>query len=165
MLRMAPAIFLIVLSLGIGTIGPAKADELGRARAAFSKGDYVLAANILSPLAIRGNSRAQMLLGFFYENGFGVPQAYEIAVDLYQRAAVQGNPDAQSRLGLMYDKGHGISQNVILAYKWLDLAAAHAPKSERDYYIRLRNAVASKMSSRQIVEGQRRASSWAPGRS
>jgi TPR repeat protein len=98
-----------------------------------------------------------------YENGFGVPQSYDAAADLYLRAAVQGDPGAQSRLGLLYDKGHGVPQNVILSYKWLNLAAAHATKRERDYYLRLRNAVASKMSSDQIVEGQRLALYWGPG--
>ena len=65
---------------------------------------------------------------------------------------------------MIYDKGHGVPQNVILSYKWLDLAAAHAIKREREYYLRLRNAVASKMSADQIVEGQRLALIWAPGR-
>jgi hypothetical protein len=57
-----------------------------------------------------------------------------------------------------------VPQNAILSYKWLDLAAAHASKRERDYYIRLRNAVASKMSSEQILAGQRLALNWYPGR-
>jgi TPR repeat protein len=65
---------------------------------------------------------------------------------------------------LIYDKGHGVPQNAVLSYKWLDLAAAHASGRQRDYYIRLRNAVASKMSSEQIIEGQRRALAWASGR-
>ena len=73
------------------------------------------------------------LLGFMYENGFGVPQAYDAAADLYRSAAAQGDPFAQSRLGLIYDKGHGVPQDVILSYKWLDLAAASATKRERDY--------------------------------
>jgi TPR repeat protein len=98
-----------------------------------------------------------------YENGFGVPQAYDVAADLYRRAAAQGDPFAQNRLGLSYDKGHGVPPNAVLSYKWLNLAAAHAPKRERDAYLRLRNAVASKMSSDQIAEGQRLALTWAPG--
>ena len=84
---------------------------------------------------MRGNARAQGRLGFMYENGFGVPQAYDAAADLYQSAAAQGDPFAQSRLGLSYDKGHGVPKNVILSYKWLDLAAANATKRERDYYL------------------------------
>jgi uncharacterized protein len=135
-----------------------------RAASAFSRGDYINSVSALTPAALRGNPRAQALLGFMHENGFGVPQSYDAAADLYQRAAAQGDPFAQSRLGLIYDKGHGVPQDVVLSYKWLDLAAARATRRERDFYIRLRNAVASKMSSAQIVEGQRRALFWAPGR-
>jgi TPR repeat protein len=164
MRRTVPTILFVVWLFGAGTMHPANADGLRRANDAYARGDYIRTVNALNPLARRGNARAQALLGFMYENGFGVPQAYDAAADLYQKAAVQGDPFAQSRLGLIYDKGHGVPQNVILSYKWLDLAAAHAPKRERDYYLRLRNAVASKMSSDQIIEGQRLALIWAPGR-
>ena len=78
---------------------------------------------------------------------------------------MQGDPFGQSRLGLSYDKGHGVPQDFVLSYKWLDLAAAHAvSKRERDFYLRFRNAVASKMSSSQIEAGQRLALNWMPGR-
>jgi TPR repeat protein len=63
-------------------------------------------------------------------------------------------------LGLMYDKGHGLPQDFILAYKWLDLAAAHARGHERDTYARFRDAVTSKMSKDEIAVGQRLAMSW-----
>ena len=162
--RTLPTILFVVLLFGAGTMRAVFADGLTRGTAAYSRGDYVRAVAALSAPALRGNARAQGLLGFMYENGFGVPQAYDAAADLYQRAAVQGDPFAQSRLGLIYDKGHGVPQDVVLSYKWLNLAAAHAAKRERDYYLRLRNAVASKMSSDQIVEGQRLALFWAPGR-
>ena len=164
MWRTVPTILFVTWLFGTGTMGLAHADGLRRATDAYSRGDYIRAVNLLSPLALRGNARAQGLLGFLYENGFGVPQAYDAAADLFYKAAVQGDPFAQSRLGLIYDKGHGVPQNAVLSYKWLDLAAAHASKRERDYYLRLRNAVASKMSSDQIVEGQRLALNWAPGR-
>jgi uncharacterized protein len=98
-----------------------------------------------------------------YENGYGAPQAYDAAADLYIQAAISGNPFGQCMLGLMCDKGHGVPQDFILAFKWLNLAAAHASKRERDYYLRLRNAVAFKMSPDQIFEGQRLALLWAPG--
>ena len=163
MWRTVPTILFVILLFGTGTMRPAHADGLRRATDAYSRGDYIRAVTTLSPLAARGSARAQALLGFMYENGFGVPQAYDAAADLYLRAAMQGDPGAQSRLGLLYDKGHGVPQNIILSYKWLNLAAAHATKRERDYYLRLRNAVASKMSSDQIVEGQRLALNWGPG--
>lgn len=141
----------------------ARADALNRGAAAFDRGDYVRAAQDLAPLAERGNPRALGLLGFMYEHGFGVPQAYDAAFDFYCRAAVQGNPFAQAQLGLMYDKGHGVHQDFIQAYKWLDLAAARARGRERDAYARFRDAIASKMSRDEIVVGQRLALSWVPG--
>jgi uncharacterized protein len=111
-------------------------------------------------VAARGSAQALGRLGFRYENGLGVPQNYDAAASLYRRAAEHGDTFAQSRLGLSYDKGHGVPRDYILAYKWLDLAAARAPRRERDFYLRLRNAVASKMSLAQIVEGQRLALQW-----
>jgi TPR repeat protein len=113
------------------------------------------------PLVVAsGNARALGRLGFRYENGLGVPQNYIAAVDLYLRAAEQGDAFAQSRLGLSYDKGHGVPPDYILAYKWLDLAAARGSGHERSFYLRLRDAVASKMSLAQVVEGQRLALAW-----
>jgi uncharacterized protein len=142
---------------------PAHADALARGAAAFNRGDYIHAALALSPLAAQGNPRAQGMLGFMYEHGFGVPQAYEAAFDFYCRGAVQGDPFAQAMLGLMYDKGHGTHEDFIQAYKWLDLAAARSRGRERDAYLRFRDAVASKMSRDEIVVGQRLALSWLPG--
>lgn len=146
-------------------VPPARADALARANAAYAHGDYLRAVNLLTPLALRGHAEAQALLGYMYERGFGAPQAYDAAADLYTRAAVRGVPFAQAMLGLMYDKGHGVPQDFIQAYRWLNLAAARAqPHRERDYYLRLRNAVASKMSPEQIAVGQQLALAWAPGR-
>lgn len=155
---------LVALTLGaIPGLQPARADGLARANAAYARGDYVRAVNLLTPLALRGNAEAQALLGYMYEHGFGAPQTYEAAADLYTRAAIRGVPFAQSMLGLMYDKGHGVPQDFIQAYKWLNLAAARAQHRERDYYLRLRDAVASKMSPDQIAVGQRLALLWVPG--
>jgi len=159
----ALAASLVLLACGFGQMYPARADALRLANAAYARGDYVRAVNALTPPALRGNADAQALLGFMYENGFGAPQAYDAAADLYIRAAIKGNPFAQCMLGLMYDKGHGVPQDFVLAYKWLNLAAARTAITNRAYFLRLRNAVAFKMSPGQIVEGQRLALLWAPG--
>jgi uncharacterized protein len=160
----ALAVGLVLAAFGFAQMRPAQADALSLANAAYARGDYVRVVNILTPLALRGNANAQAFLGFMYANGFGAPQAYDAAADLYIQAAIRGNPFAQCMLGLMYDKGHGVPQDFILAYKWLNLAAAHTSKREREYFLRLRNAVASKMSADQIVLGQRLALLWVPGR-
>jgi uncharacterized protein len=156
-----PAALIVALANVVAV--PAHADALARGTAAFYHGDYIRAAMDLSPLAAQGNPRAAGMLGFMYEHGFGVPQAYEAAFDLYCEGAIQGDPFAQAMLGLMYDKGHGTHQDFIQAYKWLDLAAARARGRERDAYLKFRDAVASKMSRDEIVVGQRLALSWLPG--
>jgi hypothetical protein len=161
-LRRCLSAMLLVPLIGIGVAPIAHADALARGTAAYSRGDYIRAVRELSPLAQRGNARALGLLGFFYEHGFGEPQAYDAAADLYARGAVQGDPFAQAMLGLLYDKGHGVPEDFALAYKWLNLAAARARGHERDTYSRFRDAVASKMSNDEIAEGQRLALNWIP---
>jgi TPR repeat protein len=146
------------------TAPAANANSLSRGTAAFHRGDYTRAVRELVPLAERENVRALDLLGFMYEHGFGVPQAYDAAADFYHRAAIQGDPFAQAMLGLMYDKGHGLPRDSVLAYKWLDLAAAHTSGRERDAYARFRNAVASKLSTTEVLTGQRLALNWIPAR-
>jgi hypothetical protein len=54
-------------------------------------------------------------------------------------------------------------QDVVLACKWINLAAAHASGRQCHDYLRLRNTVPSKMSFGQILEGQRPALTRAPG--
>ena len=159
----AAALVVIGLS-GVSASRPASADPMARATAAYDRGDYARAANLLTPLALHGNSKAQAMLGFLYQHGFGEPQAYVAAVDLYRLAASSGDAFAQCMLGLMYDKGYGVDEDFVIAYKWLNLAVAHASLRQHDYYLRLRDAVASKMSNAQIAEGQRLALLWAPGR-
>ena len=125
-------------------------------------GEYLYYRSDGEPIVLaRGNAHALGRLGFRYENGFGVPQSYAAAADLYRQAAEQGDAFAQSRLGLAFDKGHGVPLDYILAYKWLDIAAARASRRERDFYLRLRDAVASKMPLAQVSEGQRLALMWA----
>ena len=112
--------------------------------------------------AWRANARADALLGFKYEHGLGVPQSFEVAAVFYQRAAELGDPTGQYLLGLMYDKGHGVWEDTVLAHKWLNLAAAHAPPRYREQYLRVRDAVASKMTPDQIYFAQQLAVQWVP---
>jgi TPR repeat protein len=112
--------------------------------------------------ALQAKARADAMLGFRYEHGLGVPQSFEVAAELYLRAAEQGDPTGQHFLGLMYDKGHGVWQDGILAYKWLNLAAARAPARYREQYLRIRDAAASKLTQDQIYMGQELAIQWVP---
>jgi TPR repeat protein len=159
--RRLSAIGLAVLTC-IGTTPIAHADALARGTAAYSRGDYVRAARELEPLVRRGNAKAFALLGFLYEHGFGEPKDYPVAASLYAQGAVRGDPFGQAMLGLLYDKGYGVPEDFVLAYKWLNLAAAHATGPQRDAYARFRDAVGSKMSPNEIAEGQRLATYWTP---
>jgi uncharacterized protein len=128
---------------------------------AFAKDDYVVTTKLM-PRAERGDANAQAQLGFMYEHGRGVPQDYVIAVYWYAAAAGQGHPTGQYLLGLMYDKGHGVVRSDTLAYMWLNLATAHAPPRAREYYSRMRDAVAAKLSPAQVAGAQWQASTFWP---
>ncbi|CAL76036.1 conserved hypothetical protein; putative signal peptide; TPR repeat protein [Bradyrhizobium sp. ORS 278] len=123
-------------------------------------GDFRAAGVLLIAMAERGTPRAQTMLGLLYETGQGVPQAYDAAAYWYRRAAEQGDTTAQYLLGLAYDKGHGVPRDDVAAYKWLNLAAARAPMHLRERYIRLRNAVGTKMTRNQIALAQWHALHW-----
>ncbi len=128
--------------------------------AAFRRHDYAAAVAIFGPLAERGDARAQAYLGFMYANGYGVPQNYVEAANWLRLASEQGYARAQYSLGLMYDKGHGVPQDYVQAYKWLDLAVAGATGRERDDWVRIRDAVASKLSLAQRTKAQALAIEW-----
>jgi len=144
----------------IGGVPLAQAASLGKGRIADRS--EAAAVRRTTALAQRGDARAQTTLGFMYANGRGVPQSYDVAVDWYLQSAEQGDPTGQYLLGLMYDKGFGVTPNVILAHKWLNLAAAHAPWQRRENVLRLRDAIASKMTRAQLDLAQRLAVDFVP---
>jgi TPR repeat protein len=150
--------------LALAAIAPAVAGTLQDGMAALGRDDDVTAARILLPLAEGGDARAQAALGYMFANGRGVPQDYIESAHWYRRASEQGDANAQYRLGLMYDKGQGLPQDYVEAYKWVDLAVGRANGRARQDWVRIRDAIASKLSLVQITEGQRRAIEWRPVR-
>jgi TPR repeat protein len=150
--------FILALSLS----APAQADAL-RERTIVLRTYHGSVARLLAA-AERGDARAQTRLGFMHETGDRVPQDFVMAASWYRRAAESGEPNAQYLLGVLYDKGFGVQQDYIEAHKWLNLAAAHSSARNREYYSRMRNAVASKMGTGELVNAQWRASSWYPKR-
>lgn len=128
----------------------------------LTRGNDTAAANRALLRAQRGDAGAQAFLGFMYEHGRGVPQDYVAAVYWYTCAAEQGHATAQYLLGLMYDKGHGVERSDTLAYMWLNLAAAHAPPHAKEYYTRIRDAIAAKLTAAQVDGAQWRATGFLP---
>lgn len=155
--RKALSVIAAALVLAVSAAGPVEGGVTRRQGHDFGVAGIVRSAE-------GGNARAQSVLGFMYEFGRGLPQDYVLAAKWYFRAAAQGEPHGQHLLGLLFDKGQGVPEDSIESYKWLNLAAARVGPRDRDYYIRMRNAIASKMDRYSIAEGQRRARAWRPVR-
>jgi TPR repeat protein len=85
-----------------------------------------------------------------------------VAAQWLRRAADQGYPAAQFLLGLMFDKGHGVRQDFVEAEVLLDLATAHAQPRVRDYWTRIRDAVAGKLTQDELADAQKRALQFRP---
>jgi TPR repeat protein len=81
------------------------------------------AASDIRPLAVKGDSTAQLQLATLYYQGKGVKQDYSQAFLWYRRAAQQGDADAQYSLGNMYLMGEGIKQDDYQARQWYEKAA------------------------------------------
>ena len=155
--------FAFALALGVlCSASGAKADAVSAGKRAFDRHDYVHAASLLLVEAERGSPVAQTYLGYLYQYGLGVPRDYVLAASWLHQAAEQGEPTGQFLLGLLFDKGYGVPQDWVEAEIWLNLAAAHAGARQQDYFARVRDAVAQKLTLDQLAETQRRASAWAP---
>jgi uncharacterized protein len=97
--------------------------EADAANAAYQKGDYPTALKFARPLADRGDSRGQSLLGLLYYRGRGVPRDDRTALQWFHRAADQGDVSARFYLGVIYSEGDGVPQDYAEAAKWFRLAA------------------------------------------
>lgn len=112
--------------------------------------------------AEQGNAFAQLLLAMAYYRGEGVPQSYAKAVKWCRFAAEQGFDWAIGALGHLHE--NGVPQDKVQAHKWYNLAAAIRPLGsyERDWAVKARDAIASKMTAAQITEAQDLARVWRP---
>jgi TPR repeat protein len=156
--RLALALALVGVCLAPG----AKADALSAGTRAFARHDYVRAVPFFLGEAEQGSPVAQTYLGYMYQYGLGVPRDYVLAASWLHQAAEQGEPTGQYLLGLLFDKGYGVPQDWVEAEVWLNLAAAQAGGKRQEYFARLRDAVAQKLTLDQLAETQRRASAWTP---
>jgi V8-like Glu-specific endopeptidase len=116
------ALALLILLLGL--VAPATAAELDDAVAAAHAGDYTAALRRLSPLAEKGDARAQFDIGFMHAYGWGVPRNAAEALTWYRKAADQGLPVAQHFLALAYANGEGVRPDDVEAARWFARAAA-----------------------------------------
>jgi len=103
--------------------GAVAAGAIEDGSAAYQRHDYETALQLLRTPAEQGNVEAQLLLGFMYHDGEGVPQNYAEAARWFRKAAEQGNVAAQAALGGMYLDGLGVPKDPAQAKHWLQKAA------------------------------------------
>ena len=109
----------LAVSNGVAFAGPLEDGE-----AAYNRGDYETALQLMMPLAAKGDAAAQNYIGWMFENGQSVAKNYDAAVKWYRLAAGQGYASAQNNLGRMYEKGRGVPKDYHEAIKWYRLAEA-----------------------------------------
>src|ERR1043166_1477701 len=111
-----------------------KGSPTDRAGKAMQKGDYRTALAELDPLAAKGDSNAQFMLGMLYDAGHGVPQDQARAAALYRKAAEQKHVPAQLFLGILYYSGQGVKQDPAEAARWFR-GAAEGGNDEAEFYL------------------------------
>lgn len=85
--------------------------------------NYPKAAELVQPLADKGFSEAEYMLGIMYYFGRGLDQDYPKAAETYTRAAKKGLAQAQYMLGTLYEGGLGVDPDPAEAMQWYKLAA------------------------------------------
>lgn len=123
---------ILAITLCIGSVSVAKAQDFYKGFEAAQSGDYVSALQEWRPLAEQGYAPAQYTLGLVYYDGQSIPQDYAEALKWYRLAAEQGDVDAQYNLALMYYDGQGVPQDYAEAVKWGRLAAEHGHASAQN---------------------------------
>ncbi|UFZ07651.1 trypsin-like serine protease [Bradyrhizobium ontarionense] len=115
---------IICLAMVLGAVVGASAAELDEAVAAAGSGEHAAALRRLTPLARKGDARAQFDLGFMSAFGWGQPRNPAEALAWYRKAADQGLAVAQHYLGIAYVNGEGVACDYGEAARWFTRAAA-----------------------------------------
>lgn len=114
MTRLRNQLYTIVLgTFCLITIVMAQGYDEGRA--AYIKGDYKNALEILRPIAEAGDAQAQKMMGIMYDYGHGVIADPQQALAWYLKSAEQGEVEVQYQVGAKYFKGETIPQNYTYA--------------------------------------------------
>jgi TPR repeat protein len=101
----------------------ANLDDMSIAYGAYISGDYIAALRIIEPLAVKGDLKAQYILGYMHENGHVATQDFALAAKWYRMAAEQGDAISEISLGLLYEHGKGVAKDFAEAVKLYRSAA------------------------------------------
>ena len=90
---------------------------------AWSKGNYILAHDLLQPLSVEGNSVAQYIIGLMYFRGKVVEKDYKKSIKFMNLSAEQGYFLAEHKLGSIYSGSLLGKPDYSKAIKWFRLAS------------------------------------------
>jgi TPR repeat protein len=128
-------LFLLLIVVLTGAV-QAQNERLMPAIGAMKIGDYVQAIDTLKPLAEKGDTEAQFLLGLALESAPEAQRNLAAAHDWYLKAAGGGHVAAANNLGAMYYDGRGVGKDLDRAFE-LYKAAAEALHPEAQYNLAL----------------------------
>ena len=123
-MKIIKIIALLTLLSGISNAGFYKdfVSELGDGYGQHFEGKYKEAFEILNPLSVNGDDKAQLYVGLMYREGDGVKQDYFKAFKLFEKSAEQGNAWSQKHLAWMYIDGNGVLKDYKKAKYWFQKA-------------------------------------------
>ncbi len=99
-------------------------DKASRCWRAYDKGKFKSVIKIATPMAERGDTDFEYLLGITYDNEEYPFHESKRAIEWLSRAAKKKHEFAQFHLGCIYDEGRdGIKPNYENAVKWFELAS------------------------------------------
>lgn len=123
--------------------------------------DDALAIKYYGLAVQQGHAQAQCNLAVMYQNGWGVTQNDAEAAKLYTLAAEQGVTEAQVAIGRMLSMDYSEAYDPVQAYKWFSIAML---MENIDAGVK-RDAIAEKMTTEQIAEGDASVKTWSDGHS
>ena len=103
--------------------------------AAYKNGDYLVAMNILEPLADRSHNDAMYVVAEMYRFAQGVPQNYSIAYRWHLRGGKAGNPKSQLALSSMVEGGHGVAPNFWRSAQWSKCVVENKRSTMQQRYV------------------------------
>jgi hypothetical protein len=121
--------------------------SLNDALVRYARAEYLVALEMLLPLAEGGDLVAQEIVGFMYTRGEGVETDLVIAFAWLERAALGGRTEAQFELGRIYrERAAGLSEDGGPALFWFKRAAhqdaPHAMNAVGELYLGFGGAAA-----------------------
>ena len=102
----------------------------------YNEKSYKMAVKEYEQCARMGHAGCQRMLGYFYNNGFGVKKDLKKALEFYEDSARQNNANAIYNLGVMYANGNGVKKDMAKAHDlFLQSANLGYPKAQFNFAV------------------------------